>query len=167
MQAVSTSPFNLSMLRKHNVWYTIKDGNWSDPAVWIGNGTKRHSVPQVGDDIYISNNITMDIAAITVRNLYITGSLTTLASPGVNLTINGDCQVSGSGLISLPLYFHTLVLNGYNNIIPYTGFNAGSYSTVTYNGVFDQAILNIPYNNLITQNGNKYQVANITTLGQF
>jgi hypothetical protein len=165
MQAVSTSQFNLSMLRKHNVWYTIKDGNWSDPAVWIGNGTKRYSVPQVGDDVYISNNITMDIATITVRNLYVTGSLTTLASPGVTLTINGDCQVSGNGLISLPLYFHNLVLNGYNNIIPYVGFNAGNYSTVTYNGFFDQFLLNIPYKHLSTQNGNKYQITDITVGG--
>jgi len=155
------------MLRKHNVWYTIKDGNWSDPSVWIGNGTKRYNVPQVGDDVYISNNITMDVDAITVRNLYVSGSLTTLASPQVTLTINGDCQVNGNGLISLPLYFHNLVLNGYNNIIPYTGFNAGNYSTVTYNGVFDQFLLNIPYKHLTTQNGNKYQVSDVTVGGNF
>jgi hypothetical protein len=167
MQAVSTSPFNLSMLRKRNVWYTVKDGNWSDPTIWMGNGAKRHSLPQVGDDVYVNNGVTLDLATIHVHHLYIAGSINTTATPVVSITVDGDCQVSGNGTINLPLQFHNLILNGYNNIIPYAAFNSGSYSSVTYNGFFDQTILNIPYNNLSTQNGNKSQADSISIGGSF
>lgn len=31
----------ISTIRRKNVWWTTKDGNWTDPTVWIGNGEKR------------------------------------------------------------------------------------------------------------------------------
>ncbi|MGZ3757228.1 MAG: hypothetical protein ACXVAY_00780 [Mucilaginibacter sp.] len=167
MLGVSTSPFNISVLRKTNVWYTVKDGNWSDPSVWQSNGTKKHSYPQPGDDVYICHGITLDIGSIHVRNMYISGSINGTSLATVNITLDGDCQVSGNGLISLQTQAHNFVLNGYNNIIPYSGFNGGSNSTVTYGGIFDQFILNIPYKNLSTTGGQKYQTSDISIAGNF
>jgi len=170
MIGVSTSPFYLFLLRKTNVWYSCKDGNWSDPNTWLSNALDRKIVltPQVGDTVYVNHVVTMDVATIHIKNIYISGTLLATASPAVSITIDGDCQVSGSGLISLPFQFHNLILNGYNNIISAAGFNAGSFSTVTYNAILDQPILNIPYNNLATQNtGKKYQIDNVTVGGTF
>ena len=167
MQSISTSPFNLSMLRKRNTWYTVKDGNWSDPGIWMGNGTKHYTCPQVGDDVYINNTVTIDISLIHIRNLYISGLLRGTSALATNITLDGDCQVSGSGLIDLSLNSHNLILNGYNNLIPYAGFIAGANSTVIYNGYFDQYLLNIPYKNLTTQNGYKYQISDISVGGNF
>jgi len=166
MQAISTSPFNLSTLRKYNIWYTIKDGNWSDPTIWMGNGKRKHNVPQVGDDVYVNDNVTMD-TNIHVNNLYISGTLKGTSLLGVSITIDGDCQVTGSGLIDLSLQYNNLILNGYNNIIPPAGFVGGSYSTVTYNAPNYQTLLNLPYNNLTTQNGFKYQSCDIIIGGNF
>jgi hypothetical protein len=168
MQAVSTSPYNLSMARKFNTWYTIRDGNFSDPGVWMSNGSKKHSYPQPGDDVYVNNNIFLDTTNISINNLYISGSINANASVTVTITVNGDCQVSGSGLINLQLQFHNLILNGYNNIIPYSGLNAGSFSSITYNASNDgQAILNLPYRNLNTLGAQKYQVDDVTVDGTF
>lgn len=166
MLAVSTSPYHLSMARKFNTWYTIADGNWSNPQIWISNGTKKHSLPQVGDNVYVNHHVTMD-SNIQINSMYISGSLKGTSLSAFNITINGDVQVSSSGFLDLSLQFNNLILNGYNNLITAANFNAGSFSTVTYNGSFDQFLLNIPYNNLTTQNGKKYQVSDITVGGNF
>ncbi|MFI5138210.1 MAG: hypothetical protein ACHQIM_10310 [Sphingobacteriales bacterium] len=167
MQSVSTSPFNLSMLRKHNIWYTIKDGNWSDPTIWIGNGKRKYGVPQMGDDVYVNHSVVMD-SNILINNMYISGSLKGTSINAYTITVNGDLQVSGSGLLDLSLQYNNLVLNGYNNIIPSANFNAGNYSKVTYNATtYSQAVLNIPYNNLTALGGQKYQVGDVTVAGTF
>jgi len=166
--SVPTSPFNLFLTRRTNVWFTVCDGNWSNANIWLSNavGKKLICVPQVGDTVYVNHNITMD-SNIAVNNMYISGSLKGTSLSAFTVTINGDLQVSGSGLLDLSLQFNNLILNGYNNIIPYANFNAGNYSTVTYNGSLDQFLLNIPYHNLTTQNGEKYQVSDITIGGNF
>jgi len=89
MLGVSTSPFHISMLRKSNTWYTVKDGNWFDPTVWRSNGSKRYLYPQPNDDVVISHKILFDYQDIpggpsytsrvqtpgnTVRNLCISSS---------------------------------------------------------------------------------------------
>jgi hypothetical protein len=167
MQAVSTSPFNLFVLRKHNIWYTIKDGNWSDPTIWIGNGKRKYSVPQMWDDVYVNHSVVMD-CNIVINNIYISGSLKGTTITAYTITVNGDLQVSGSGLLDLSLQYNNLILNGYDNIIPYANFNAGNYSKVTYNATtYSQAVLNIPYKNLTTLGGQKYQIGDVTVGGTF
>ncbi|MBC7399886.1 MAG: hypothetical protein H7289_08065 [Mucilaginibacter sp.] len=156
------------MQRKFNTWYTVKDGNWDDPNTWLSNGLDKRSntCPQPGDDVHVDHVVTLNISTIAINNIYISGTLLG-SSTAVNITVNGNCQVSGSGLINLPTNFHNLILKGYVNIIPYANFNAGNYSTVTYAGISPQPIINIPYRNLATSGSPKYQVDNITTLGSF
>ena len=167
MISVTTSPPHISMFRKYNTWYTIKDGNWSDPTVWESNGSKRHSYPQAGDTVYVNHVVTVDVNPL-VNDLYVSGTIKSTSATPFVMTVNGDCQVYGTGTIDLSLQFNNLVLNGYNNIIPVNSFVGGNYSTVTYNGVFTQTILNIPYRNLTTSNtGLKFQVSDITLSGNF
>jgi|GEM_PF-4806972 len=48
--AVSTSPNHTMLRRRKNVWYSVKDGNWSDPNTWMSNALDRRNVtmPQAG-----------------------------------------------------------------------------------------------------------------------
>ncbi len=165
MISIPTSPTHISMFRKFNTWYSVKDGNWNDPTIWISNGKKKNNSPQPGDDVYISNTITMD-SNIVVKNMYITGKLQGVSTSAFNITINGNIHVNG--VLDLSLQFNNLILKGYSNIIPYANFNAGNFSTVTYSGVFSQDILNLPYRNLTTNGaGKKFQRSNLTILGNF
>ena len=158
MIAVSTTPPNITMLRKHNTWYTIMDGNWSNPNIWISNGKRKNSLPQPEDDVYIDNNINIDVVIIT-NNLYVAGSLT--AANGTTITINGDLQATG------PLNFNgsntTITLNGYNNNV--STFTAGN-TTVIYNRPGNQNVLPVTYKNLVIYNtGIKYLSASTIIQG--
>ncbi len=158
MIAVSTTRPNITMLRRHNTWYTVIDGNWSNPNIWISNGKRKNSLPQPGDDVYVDNNINID-TAVTINNMYVAGTLT--AANGITLTINGDLQATG------PLNFTgsnaTITLNGFNNNV--NAFSAGN-TTVIYNRPGDQNVLPVSYKNLAIYNiGVKYLSADTTILG--
>ena len=151
MLGVSTSPFNLSMLRKKNVWYSIKDGNWSDPSVWQGNGTKRYSVPQVGDDVYVChavdyNNVLSSSYLFnnTIGNLFISGKLTAVNGGNQNrLYVKGNLQCSGTVDFSTAGAMITICLLGVNNSI--ANFNCGTLSTIYYQSSNDAAIMPLTY----------------------
>jgi hypothetical protein len=159
MQAISTSPFNLTMLRRANTWYTVKDGNWSDPAIWLSNGKRKYNTPQPSDTVYIDHNVAIDVSA-TVCNMYVAGKLTATNATGLNLTLNGDLQSAGT--LDFTGSHITLSLNSYNNEI--ATLIAGN-STIIYNRAGDQIVLGLPYNNLAIYNtGIKYLVVD-TVIG--
>jgi hypothetical protein len=142
--AISTSPPNLSMLRKFNVWYSVADGNFNDPNIWISNGKKKHNYPQAGDDVYIDHVVTFNNSNYTLRNIYIQGALIFSSS---SLIIKGDLQSNGTIDMSTNATC-SLILEGANNYInsfPTPGVN----STMGYNRFGDQSIINLNYNNLI------------------
>ena len=139
MIGVTTSPPHVSMFRKFNVWYSIKDGNWSDPSVWESNQAKRYSFPQPGDTVYIGNTLTCDVS-ISLNNLYISG---TLKFNGVanTITVNGDLQATGS--VDQSGGANTIVLSGFNNFI--NTFTAGTTSNITYSSNFTQSVMPLAY----------------------
>jgi hypothetical protein len=168
MVAVSTSPFNLSMLRKANIWYSVKDGNYNDPTVWVSNGRKRYNYPQVGDTVYINHIVLLNISS-AVNNIYVAGKLTA-ANTGLTLTVNGDFQASGT--VDLTGSNVTINLGGYNNFIAF--FTAGASSTIGYTSLYTQAVMPLTYQNLTLtgiltggQSGTslKYLQANLSVLG--
>ena len=162
--AVNTSPFNLSMLRSQNIWYTIADGNWSDPGIWISNGTKRHLLPQPGDDVVVNNELTYDNANNqTINNLFINGSL--LWGSGLNqarLFINGNIQcigtfdLSGSNGGGGAYVFINGTDNFFANFV--TG-NSTSNITINYTSPFNFAIPAVNYYNLQIGGGNTKSTA--------
>ena len=156
MEAVSTSPLRLSMLRKFNTWYTVADGNWSNPNTWMSNGKRIHSLPQPGDDVYIDHNIGLDIYQTTINNLYVNGQLSHTLINAI-LTVNGNLQAKGTVDLS-QVSNANLVLNGFYNFI--NSFEAGNSSTVTYSRPSDQDVMSLPYQNLKIYNiGIKYLTA--------
>ena len=150
MIAISTTPFNISMLRKKNVWYSVKDGNWSDPSVWQGNGQKHYSLPQPGDDVYVchavdyNNNLTSSyLFNNTINNLFVSGKLTAVNGGNQNvLFINGNLQCSGVIDFSTATVIK-LCLLGVNNSI--ANFNCGTNSTIYYQSSNDADIMPLTY----------------------
>ena len=166
-----------SIKRRRNTWYSVRDGNWSDPMVWQSNATKRYSYPgqniaapvspQAGDDVYINHTVTLQIGTlVVVNNLYVSGNFKANNS-ALGLTVNGDLQVTGSvdftgSAIGLYLY-------GVNNFVN-TLVSAGT-STFYYTRIGDQPVLSLLYYNLnvfsyvgagVFDTGTKYLVANTT-----
>ncbi len=154
MQAVSTSPYHLSMARKFNTWYTIRDGNFSDPGVWMSNGSKKHSYPRPTDNVVINHKITFDIAdkTTTINNLFVNDAF--LWAPDLNqahLRINGNVQCNGlfdlSGSTGGGGAY--VFINGTDNF--FVNFVTGtslSNITIAYSSNFDFAIPNVNYYNL-------------------
>lgn len=141
------------MLRSRNVWYTIADGNWSDAGVWMSNGTKRHSLPQPGDDVVVNHNLTYDnVNNQTINNLFVNGSL--LWASGLNqarLFINGNVQCKGTFDLSGSTggggaY---VFINGVNNFFAnFVTGNSRSNITIYYTSPFNFAIPAVNYYNL-------------------
>jgi len=140
MIALSTSPVTLSMLRKLNTWYTIADGNWSNPNIWISNAKQKYGTPQPGDNIYLNNSVTLDINNLTVNDLLGAGDLIFGTSSSRTMVVNGCLNITGN--VDMSNASHSLSLNGYNNYI--FNFISGSSGTVTYNGYLGNYILNQP-----------------------
>ncbi|HTK18079.1 MAG TPA: hypothetical protein VL442_01130 [Mucilaginibacter sp.] len=79
--ATSTSQNHTIMRRRKNVWYSVKDGNWSDPNTWMSNALDKKLIytPQSGDDVYINHIVSFDGAITTttsINNLFVAGKLT-------------------------------------------------------------------------------------------
>jgi hypothetical protein len=180
MEALPINNENIFLYRKANVWYTICDGEWNNPNIWISNAfdLKNITVPQSGDTVYInhnvdySNNYNTSTSSYTfnntVNNLFINGSLTANGA-GLylnNLVINGNLQCTGSIDFSTAVSPISVTLNGSVNIIP--NFNCGTFSTIIYNSPFDQTILPLTYYNLSTSGGcTKYQGGSVVVNNAF
>ncbi|ASU33142.1 G8 domain-containing protein [Mucilaginibacter xinganensis] len=170
MIAVSTSPPNLSMLRKFNVWYSVADGNFNDPSIWISNGKKKHNYPQAGDDVYINFNhkVTIDTNTYSVKNIYVYGYLIFSYSVNSALSVMGNIyapgvvDMGGTTQATLKLYGFSNYINKYNFI------NPGISTIIEYSGLNDQDILDLPYVGL-TVSGAGYKNVNysLTVSGPF
>ncbi len=64
-----------------NSYFSVKTGNWSDPATWYGN-----TVPPVGADVTVANNVTVDVDA-TCNTLTLKSNATVTVNTGINLTV--------------------------------------------------------------------------------
>jgi hypothetical protein len=148
MLSINTTSLNISVFRKFNVWYTIQDGNWSDPNTWLSNGKKiGNSVPRAGDTVYINHFVTSDVTQ-TVRDCYVSGTLKLIST--AILTINGDLQATGT--IDQTVGTSTFILKGYNNYI--VNFLPGSSGgTIQYSGVLNQYIMPLTYYHLALTGG--------------
>lgn len=149
--AIPAPYIHATIKRRKNTWYTQKDGNWSDPSVWESNASKRWSYPgqniptpifpQVGDDVYINNNITANVNVV-VNNLRVSGDLT--FANYITISVNGDIQATGT--VDMTRLNPTLMLYGVNNFV--TAFICGTSSTVNYARIGYQIIMNLSYYNL-------------------
>lgn len=167
--AIAPVFIHASVKRRKNTWYSVKDGNWTDPTVWESNASKRWSYPgqnipspifpQVGDDVYINHSITAN-KIVVVNNLYIAGTLK--FATNIQITVNGDLQASGS--VDMTGLNSWLTLYGVNNSI--NNFTPGTSGTVEYRRIGTQPIMPFNYYHLQLQAGGiKYLQRNCTISG--
>ena len=168
--ALSTSPAHIMMTRKKNTWYSVNDGNWSDPNTWVSNALDKRVVtmPRPGDDVYINHTVTLDsqigtVLTYTINNLYIAGKLLFPSGNTMIMFVNGDLQVSGTLDMSGGFRGHIISLFGVNNFV--NTFAAGS-GTVSYERNGDQFVMNLAYSSLrIYGTGTKYLTGNTSLAG--
>jgi hypothetical protein len=173
LSAVSTSRFHLSMLRRFNVWYSVKDGNWNDPNVWRSNGAKRYSLPQPGDDVHIEHVIAWNWALgsnfynNSIRDLYISAKL--ICNPGLNQTNLFVNNVFCSGTLDLSGSTggggFKLNISGDGSF--FSNFVQGdstSSITISYTGLKSFVLPDIPYYNLSFTGVKTVWLANHLTL---
>ena len=161
--AVSSSPAHIMMTRRKNTWYTIRDGNWSDPHIWMSNALAKKNItyPQPGDDVYINHNVDYNNSVNpnylfnnSINNLFISGKLTAVNGGNQNnLIIKGNLQCTGIIDFTTAGAIIKLSLMGTNNFV--NNFYAGTQSYIIYNGVSDQPIMPLIYCFLQIDNGGK------------
>lgn len=171
---IAPSFIHSSIKRRRNTWYSINDGNWSDPLTWQSNASKRYAYPgqntntpifpAVGDDVYIGHVVTLDTSfTVTyVNNLFVSGTLKTDSNPR-SLHIYGDIKATGiidctsSNTIDIILY-------GVNNYI--NTYNKGTVGKVTYARIGDQVIMDLSYHHFtLAGAGVKYATNNVSLSG--
>jgi hypothetical protein len=147
-------------LRTKNVWYTSKDGNWSDPTTWMSNGINSprngKGYPNLAtDDVILNHAVLFNtggnaiINCISINSLTINplGKLTNDFQPRLLYISNGlrmdgtlDCRGTGDFTIGLAAPINSM--NG--------TFYVGT-SRIIYSRFGNQAIMPITYYNLDIQ----------------
>jgi hypothetical protein len=97
--------------------YTLTTGgNWSAPASWSGG-----VFPTASTDVTISAStpLVLDVSGAACKNLTVNGTLTTLNTAAVDLTVNGNLLINPGGSFTSPSLstgsgniFHTLTIYG-------------------------------------------------------
>ena len=64
-----------------NSYFSVKNGNWSNPATWYGN-----AVPPASADVTIGNNVTVDVDA-TCNTLTVKSNAQVTVNTGINLVV--------------------------------------------------------------------------------
>lgn len=146
-----------------NIYYSVKDGVWSDWTCWeCVNGNVGGYPNAVTDDVYVRHNIVSDssinaVITLNVNNLFIasTGTLRMYNNTGFGTqtwSVNGNIKSLGildmtSGGVGAS-YLTILNLYGNDNYVDKTKFTAGTNSSINYARVGDQNIMNLSYYNL-------------------
>jgi hypothetical protein len=178
MIGVSVGQTNIFLFRKVNTWFSVKDGNWSDPNTWVSNGLDKKNTlcPQLGDNVVISHTVDysnfLGISGYafntTIGNLFINANGTLTNTSGGNqdrLIVTGNLYCTGTIDFSTSVSVMFLELRGISNYI--VNFNCGNTSTVVYSSNFSQNIVPVNYWNLEIANPNtKYIAADLTVTNQ-
>ena len=148
------------MSQPQEIFYSIKDGNWSDITVWETVSGRNGKLPTTNDDVYVRTKVSIDITNAACGNFFVSGQgiLT-----GTNLSVlSVNKNIYSVGLIDFTGVTTNLILLGTDNNI--TKYTSGTNSTITYGRVGNQNVLNLAYANLtIDGSGTKYPVADLAT----
>lgn len=158
MQLATFGQYTPALSRRLNVWYSINDGNWSDPNTWMSNALDKKNVvsPRAGDVVYINHTVTLD-TSISISSMFVSGTLKADAGTRT-LTITYTLQATGT--LDFTSSDVTLLLNSYYNVFP--NFIFGT-STVNYAYNGDQLLAPVNYYNLtISGSGTRFLAANTT-----
>lgn len=165
-------------IQQREVFYSVKDGNWTDATTWQTASGRVGKFPSRFDDVYIKHNVTNDQgfdATIEINNLYISGKLDYGTNGGLfyprrfyvygNVQCTGTLDLTNQRTGASEVY--TFRVYGYNNridnFIPSNGNGFFEYYSTNY---IPQPVLSLPYSNVsFTGFGVKYLTGNLSTTG--
>lgn len=142
------------------IFYSVKDGNWSDMSVWETVSGKVGRLPTANDDVYIryGTAITADITA-SVNNLGVSGTIKGLGGPVISVFGN----FKSTGLVDFTGSTITVILYGLNNYVD--NFICGS-STISYMQTIPVNIMPLLYNHLTSiASVNRSLISDVITNG--
>ena len=134
---------------RREIFYSIKDGNWSDTNVWQTASGRVGLLPTANDDVYVRNIVSFTVTnTYTINNLYITGRL--VLSSGSNTTLNVNNIFCDTGILDASSGSLSLIqIRGNSSRITKTNFlpspNTLASGGVQYIGTIDQDILDLNY----------------------
>lgn len=186
LSAVNTSPVHIMYLRKKNTWYSVRDGNWTDPNIWSSNGSGRrgHKYPQDGDNVVVSHTIALDSAvyinfAYSINDLTVTGKLLINVGSGASFNIKGNLYADAGTIdmtgaaISFNVFgpvtnFGTLI-PGTNNTVGFVG-SCSQYISKPLSGDFYSIYIfdpNYVYGNIPVTKYLMYDMTNVVSVGTY
>ncbi len=160
------------MSKPSEIFYTIKNGLWTDISVWeTVSGRPANRYPTANDDVYIKHTIRVSAADIfnnvkTIRcnNLWVSGKfiLDSITSGSCIFYVGGNLNCSGVMDFSLLIGPAYLVLGGEKNYINLSKLIAPTVTLeVEYAGNTPQEIMDFPYMNMRLNGGDKYLVRDL------
>jgi hypothetical protein len=147
------------------IFYSIKDGNWTDRTVWETASGRVGLLPTANDDVYVRHTISTPSAGggwsgFIINNLFISGRLN-IGSFNTNQVFN----IQSTGILDVSVTNISFNISGDNNRIDNLSA-LGNSMTFGYNGLRNQTIMNLPYRNLtITGSEIKTPVSDLNLLG--
>jgi hypothetical protein len=140
------------------IFYSIKDGNWTDTTVWQTASGRVGLLPTANDDVYVRHTISGSGGAgnAFANTLYITPN-GTLSVVSYTFIIN---NIVSNGIINVNTNVTFNILNGSNSYIDKTKQTAAAFG---YVGQISQPIIDANYTSLaIAGRGEKYLTCDLT-----
>jgi hypothetical protein len=158
--------------KRGNVFYTVKNGNYTDLSIWASNGLKARKSPGSNDTVIINHTVTLTTNLnITLNSLYVYGSFTVTGGVFTTFLINNFFLLGDTGTIntsSISGIFASFTINGpYNYSQIPSNFITGTGS-IRYGGNLDQPVLNLNYYDLGFYTAfTRYLISNIVVSNSF
>lgn len=147
------------MSKPQEIFYSIKDGNWSDISVWETVSGRPGKLPTANDDVYVRHTVTLNAGTtaipVQVNNFFVSGTFKADNSSRV-IWVNGN--INSTGMVDFTGSNVNLILYGVNNYI--VNFTAGTASTINYARLGDQQIMNLLYKHLTLSGGGTKSATN-------
>ena len=125
-------------IQQREIFYSVKNGLWSDISTWQTASGKVGIMPTRNDDIYIRHVVDVNISVET-NNLFVSGEINRASGTGGGIFCFGNFKCVGTFNGNNALILHLFQNDNYiNNFIPGT-------SKVVYAGNIDQDIMPLPY----------------------
>lgn len=149
------------------IFYTIKDGNWSDMNIWETVSGRLGKSPGINDDVYIRSNVAFDINGLTgvsINNLFISGVLSFAGTGTERLSVLGNGVCSNTLNLNANGGSSLFALYGNNNSI-LNLYQTAPLQHFMYAGTQPQKIIDIVYASTLELSGGEKSTLNVLNVG--
>lgn len=146
---------------QREIFYSVKNGNWSDVSVWETVSGRVGLLPTINDDVYIRPGTTvLANLSSSMNSLFISGTLILTS----NTVLSISDTMYNTGVLDISTASGRINLNGTFNILG--NLIGGGGATISYQSLDDCEIYpETSYDSLWLQNGTKYLNGDIILSG--